>query len=127
MADRADPNYYRLDASSTRPVTVSTDLEHGGVVALAATQDLLWLLHEDGFLTRVDAGSGATSSSQVASGADDVAAGPDGVWVADPARSSVARVDTETGQVVSAICVGGHPTGIAIAPDDSVWVTIAAP
>src|SRR5262249_35245054 len=56
------------------------------------------------------------------SGADAVAIGPRGVWVANSLDSTVTRIDPATDSVQAIIPVGDGPNGIAIV-DGAVWVS----
>ena len=46
------------------------------------------------------------------------------VWVANYDEGTIVRVDPRTGDVVSTIKVGGHPSGIAVG-HGRVWVTVS--
>jgi streptogramin lyase len=61
-------------------------------------------------------------SVSLGSSANAVAAGGGAVWVTDPVRGVVTRIDPTTGQTVASVPVGGGLAGVAIGPD-AVWVT----
>ncbi len=127
MADTATAQVFRVDAISGRPTSITTDLAHGGANAIAATPNAVWLLHDDGYLTRMDTSVGGIRSSKVLDAASTVAATDQSVWVVDVLHATVASVDPASGERVASVRVGGHPAGIAIAPDGSAWVTIQGP
>jgi len=54
----------------------------------------------------------------------DAASGEGAVWVANYDEGTIVRVDPRTGDVVSTIKVGGHPSGIAVG-HGRVWVTVS--
>jgi YVTN family beta-propeller protein len=54
----------------------------------------------------------------------EIAAGAAGIWVASYDEGTVIRIDPVTGEIVSTIKVGGHPSGIAVGKN-RVWVTVS--
>jgi YVTN family beta-propeller protein len=78
-----------------------------------------------GTVTRIDERSGTVLGPiHAGSGADAVAVGTGGIWVANTLDGTVTRIDPETNAVASTIPVGDGPSGIAVAPG-SVWVSNA--
>jgi ABC-type transport system substrate-binding protein/DNA-binding SARP family transcriptional activator len=92
-------------------------------VGLAAGSHSLWVTTSSGELIRADLGGSARASSSLSvgnPGAIAVAAGS--VWMLEPDRGVVARIDPSTARVVRTIPVGNGPT--AIAPGlGAVWIT----
>jgi DNA-binding beta-propeller fold protein YncE len=127
MADNGSPLMYRIDALGAKPAATTTDLAHGGALDIAASTRAVWLLHDDGYVTRIDAATGALLSTQVLAAGTAIAATDDWVWAADRLGSKVASIDPITGRPQPSISVRGRPAGVAIASDGSVWVTIQAP
>ena len=94
---------------------------------MVASDAYLWLARSDGVLTRLDAETGTFNSFSAAGPVSALASGAGSLWTADRARSVVHRVDQADGAVEATIPVGGHAAGLAVAADDSVWVTIQGP
>jgi class 3 adenylate cyclase/streptogramin lyase len=69
--------------------------------------------------------SGGTSTiTGVGDGPVGIAAGPQGVWVANSLDGTVAQIDPQTRQVVKRVSLGGFSVeGVAESPD-AVWVTV---
>ena len=78
-----------------------------------------------GILWRVDpARNEVTASATIAPElVGDVAVGEGAVWVADPRRRVVLRVDPQTLRVTKTIRIGNRPAGIAVGAG-SVWVSV---
>jgi class 3 adenylate cyclase/streptogramin lyase len=127
IANTDTPLLYRLDLTSTVPISISLDAEHGGTTAIATSPTALWLLRSDGYVTRLDLASGGTLSGPAMGAKTGIAASAEGVWVVDLLARHAIRVDPSTGAVVVVVPVGGQPSAVAIAPDGSVWVTLQAP
>ncbi|HLG08303.1 MAG TPA: hypothetical protein VI409_06505, partial [Gaiellaceae bacterium] len=62
----------------------------------------------------------------VGDGPVDVAAGEEGIWVANSLDGTVSRIDPETGDVVATVEVGEGLQRVA-AGEGAVWVTVRAP
>jgi YVTN family beta-propeller protein len=82
--------------------------------AVAAGNGSVWLAGESAnTVTRIDAGSGATTAIPVGNGPTAIALGSGAVWVALRLDDSVARIDPETGAVETTIRVGRAPAAVA--------------
>jgi class 3 adenylate cyclase/streptogramin lyase len=127
IADTSSARLFRIDAANPGPTGITLDSVHGGIVALSATAETLWLVRSDGWLTRYDTGSRASESFHVVDAATAVGVDEHAVWAADLLHATIARVDPETGRTLATVKVGGRPAGVAIAPDGSAWVTIQGP
>ena len=74
-------------------------------------------------MTRIDARSGSVGQPiSTGSGADAVAVGSTGVWVANNLAGTVSRIDPSTNTVRATIPVGDGPNGIALS-GSAVWVS----
>lgn len=118
LPDAGESILRRVDASRDRVVD---QIPLPGVpVSVALSPDSVWLGLESGDVVRV-ALSTDHLVGRIQTGGSGAMATTDGaLWVVSTSRSSVARVDTKTGQIVATIPVVSRPTGIA-AGDGWVW------
>jgi class 3 adenylate cyclase/streptogramin lyase len=125
IGSTSSPTLYRVSSGSTdlTPVPLGAG---GGVLALALTDRLVWLVRSGGDLTRFDPVDGSLARIAIDAPASAIAATSTDVWVVEPANGAVARLSVETGRPTATIRVGGQPAGIAIGTDGSVWVTLGA-
>ncbi len=78
-------------------------------------------------MTRIEAATGRTTEvADVGNGPLGVAAGPDGVWVANSLDGTVAHVDPSTAAVVGRRRLGFSPDAVAEA-SGGIWVTLHEP
>jgi class 3 adenylate cyclase/streptogramin lyase len=127
VANTSTPMLYALEGVSGRPTQHPLDPAHGGVTAMIASDAYLWLARSDGALTRLDPETGSLDSFIAAGPVSALASGTGSLWTADRARGVVHRVDQADGATEATIPVGGHPAGLVVAADGSVWVTIQGP
>jgi streptogramin lyase len=127
VANTSTPMLYALQGVSGQPTEHPLDPAHGGVTAMVASDAYLWLARSDGALTRLDAETGSLDSFIAAGPVSALASGTGSLWTADRARRVVHRVDQADGAVEATIPVGGHPAGLAVTADGSVWVTVQGP
>lgn len=104
----------------------------GSILAIVASDDVVWVLSDDHRLLRVDPATNrivATVSLPDSEWPEAyVAVGDGGVWVTvaspdtigQPELDSVLRIDPQTNQIVSRIHVGHSPEGIGVS-GDAVW------
>ena len=87
-------------------------------------EGILWALHPDGTLTRVDLMSGKGTIVHVAAQVREGVADVDGLWVVDRGGALI-RLDG-AGAVSSKVALPGRPYGVAVG-GGSVWVSIEGP
>jgi DNA-binding beta-propeller fold protein YncE len=124
LANFLTPTLYRLQGDKPTAITLEGD---AAATSIDATDREVWLVRTDGRLTRYDSLSGSQLSFPVEGSIRTIAVGADSVWVVDGLAARVRRLDPQTGKTLATIAVGGQPSGIALAPDGSLWVTVQAP
>ncbi len=127
LIDWHRPRLERIDAVS-HEVTARVAFPTAG--SLAARDDALWALGDEGTVVAVDGNSLATRrlGRVVGQPSDPVqntlAADVDGAWVSDPSAGTVLRI--HAGQVVSRTSVGDGAGPVAVG-DGSVWAASRDP
>jgi YVTN family beta-propeller protein len=117
----------RLDLASGR-VRARIDLPRGNVVAVATGAGAVWVGRRaqggtaPDSVVRIDPQTNAITNNLIfgEEGVNNLAAGPDGVYVTNNRRDRVSRIDRATGQRASTP-VGSRPRGVA-AGAGAVWV-----
>ncbi len=125
----------RIDPG-TGTVTSTVDLTRlPEPTGIAIGEDAVWIVSANpccarerrraGILWRIDpARNEVTASATIAEElVGEVAVGEGAVWVADPRRRVVLRVDPQTLRVTKTIRIGNRPAGIAVGAG-SVWVSV---
>ncbi len=79
----------------------------------------------DGTVSRIDPGTDVAETRRVGRALHAVAAGDEGVWVADAASGSVLRIDPRSLQVVDTVEIGSSPAALAVF-DSGVWTAALA-
>jgi class 3 adenylate cyclase len=138
VADLNVPAIYRFEGIKTSPESIPL-VGTRGTRALAATSTELWLLRQDGSLTRIDAsvtgrnpvfGEDSLAKGQRTVALDvpatAIAVGPESLWLLDDVGRTVRSVDPASGHTVATVKVGGVPAS-AVFADGTLWVTIHAP
>ncbi len=125
VAYQEAPVLLRFDGPVTMP-TVLTLAGARGTLGMAATPTELWLLRQDGSLTRIDAGSGNQQTVALDAPATGLAVGPESLWLLDDVARTVRSVDPKTGHTIGTLKVGGI-LGSGVFADGFLWVTVHAP
>lgn len=95
-----------------------------GATALAAIGNDIWVAFGDGKVVRRSTESVVAAVNQVATTLAGIAGGANDVWAVSEDDHSVIRVDPDSLAAEHRIDAGGKASGVAVAPDGSVWVTI---
>jgi hypothetical protein len=123
VGDRGAPAVYRIEGVVDKPKKVTLEGK-GGIRAMAVTPTELWLLRENGSLTRVDALARDQLTQPLDAPATAIAVGPDdALWLLDGPRRNVRTADPGTGATTETVEVGGKPVNAVVA-GGSLWVTI---
>jgi streptogramin lyase len=122
----ANGTLVRIDPDNGRELTL-----HGGDGATALTFDQgLWTAHVNGTATRLDPRSGQVSAVVRVSSAPLTAIAAQenlpSVWALSPATDSLEEISPTKQRVIATITFDATPTGLAVTPDGSAWVTTAA-
>ena len=87
----------------------------------------MWVANRgDGTVSRIDPGSEVAETVRVGREPRALAAGGNGVWVADAAAGRVIRLDRRGRRITDAVDVGSSPAALAIV-GDGVWAATLAP
>ena len=125
VAYQGAPVLLRFDGLVTKP-TVLTLSGTRGTLGMAATPTEVWLLRQDGSLTRIDVGTGSQQTVALDAPATGLAVGPESLWLLDGVARTVRSVDPRTGHTIATVKVGGIP-GSAVFADGALWLTVHAP
>jgi class 3 adenylate cyclase/streptogramin lyase len=125
IANLHRPEAYLIDGPNGRPGAVSLNGDVGST-SIDVTSEAVWFGRDDGSVTRLDLGGRQQTSHDTGGSVAAIAAGPDVAWITDDQARVVRRIVPSTGEL-AAVPVGGRPSGLAIAGDGSVFVSIAAP
>jgi streptogramin lyase len=93
---------------------------------IAVGEDAVWVATLSGNVARINSRSNRVGTLVETEEAACVAAGAGGVWVTQPERGVVLRIDPLTNEIVAEIPLDGFPQGIAVG-FGSVWVAAADP
>jgi streptogramin lyase len=93
---------------------------------IAVGDGAVWVATLSGNVARINTRSNRLGTLVETEEAACVAAGAGGVWVTQPERGAVVRIDPVTNEIVAEIPLDGFPQGIAIGYG-SVWVAAADP
>ena len=110
-----DPRGARTRLRVRLPTDAPTALAVGANAAwvTSAVDGTLWRVGRDGAIGAVHVGPGAAA----------LAAGPEGVWAANPSTGELTAVDPDTMRVVRSVRVGGIPRALALA-GGTVWAAV---
>ncbi|MGH2754592.1 MAG: hypothetical protein ACRDLB_09170 [Actinomycetota bacterium] len=87
----------------------------GAPFQVSAKEDSVWVSRSGGVVARIDVGAVSPAwEEDVAIVPADLIVTGDGVWIADPAKQQVIRLDRETGDQLEAVQVGGTPGRITV-------------
>ncbi len=125
VAYQEAPILLRFDGLVTKP-TVLTLAGTRGTLGMAVTPTEVWLLRQDGSLTRIDAATQEQRTVPLDAPAKALAIGGQALWLLDGVTRTVRSVDPKTGHTIATVKVGGIP-GSGVFADGFLWVTIHAP
>src|SRR5919198_5769234 len=109
---KLDPRYNRV--SSTPPLAAAESYFGGTVRPTLAAFGSIWVVHPDGFVSRIDSNSARrVASVGVGNGPSAIAAGASSLWVTNSADGTVTRIDPET-LLTTTIPVGHGPAAVAV-------------
>jgi virginiamycin B lyase len=120
-ANRFAATVSRIDVATLYVSTITTGHRPSGVIAFG--EGSIWAGNDDGVLSRIDPATGQVRASLEIGSPDwpSMAVAGGTVWIAAPLDNEIARVDAQTGNVVSIVHTGSKPQGIAL--DGAVlWV-----
>jgi hypothetical protein len=107
-----DPRYDRL--TSTRALAASGSFFRGAVRPMLAAFGWIWIVHPDGYVSRIDANSGRREGSVgVGNAPSAIAAGEGSIWVTNSADGTFTRIDART-LVPTTFPVGHGPAAVAV-------------
>jgi ABC-type transport system substrate-binding protein/DNA-binding SARP family transcriptional activator/streptogramin lyase len=109
---KIDPRYDRL--TSTQSLAASGSFFRGTVRPTLAAFGSIWIVHPDGYISRIDAQSGRrTGSAGVGNAPSAIAAGAGSIWVTNSADGTFTRIDPTT-LVARTFPVGHGPAAVAV-------------
>jgi DNA-binding SARP family transcriptional activator/ABC-type branched-subunit amino acid transport system substrate-binding protein len=122
-----DGTLVRVDERESE-VGAPIDVGDTGGSSLTAGGGAVWVVDAaSGVLDRYDDVDGTRGEPiDVGAGAGPVAYGDGTVWVAQPGRQSVLRVDADARRIVGEVRVSGTPRDLA-ADGSALWVSVSAP
>jgi outer membrane protein assembly factor BamB len=103
----ADGRLRSIDVASGRVKVRATTTTM--VTRIQVGQGGVWLMTIDGNVLRVNRRTGRVTQVPSDFTATDLAAGPEGIWVYDPQRGAVLRIDPGTNRVARTIPVAAYP------------------
>jgi DNA-binding SARP family transcriptional activator/streptogramin lyase len=107
-----DPRYDRL--TSTRALAASGSFFRGTVRPMLAAFGSIWIVHPDGYVSRIDADTGrGIGSVGVGNAPSAIAAGEGSIWVTNSADGTFTRIDPKT-LVATTFPVGHGPAAVAV-------------
>ncbi len=122
--DSPELSAYDRDSGVTTHMTPTG--ASGRATGLAALDGDLWVAYEGGQVARVGDPSVTPAAAAVAPTLSAIAADPSGVYATTGDGHVVLELDPTSLAVLRAIDVGGRASGVAVAPDGSVWITVSA-
>jgi len=117
------PSRARSSSSSATPVVVAT-IAVPSAEDLAVGDEAVWVLGRD-FLYRLDASSGRVTARLAFHGHGDeraVAAAGRWVWISDPDRRILARIDATTNRITKEVPLAHRPSDL-VAGSGAVWIS----
>jgi len=121
VANAFDGQLVKVDAASGKARVFRPEPQAMGRIQIATGYGAVWAASQDGILTRLDPGSLRPSTLIRGVGFPEaIAAGLDGIWIAQSNRDELLRVDPALNRVVRRIPIGGFASAVATG-DGAVW------
>lgn len=116
-----EPSLRSLRLTGERPVFVTPIAIGPGGQGVSVFAGSVWVAYGDHGVARVDARTNSVVQIEVGKDPIGIAAGPEGIWVANRKDATVSRIDPETNRVAMTVPAGREPWTIAVG-GGAVWV-----
>ena len=119
---------FHLATARTRTIHVGPRVAGGEEqTTIALDENAAWVGNqESSTVRRIDLRTGKVLATIKRVFPGGVSAGHSGVWVSDPRRGRILRIDPLTSRVVGTVAIPGRPTRLVVG-EHAVWVTTRAP